>query len=142
MTEGSKEGRKERRKAQVGKDRDATVGNLDSLRFRVKKISKKLSGGSSRRLDRKEKVETRAMVSHGRDFFSPIEHRLGRPHPVLIVTKNRVATTLSLPAAFSRGKLGTRAGRSGRSEVQESARALSRSCGRHDWKKRSTPRRV
>lgn len=71
VTEGSKEGRKERRKAQVGKDRDATVGNLDSLRFRVKKISKKLSGGSSRRLDRKEKVETRAMVSHGRDFFLP-----------------------------------------------------------------------
>lgn len=46
VTEGSKEGRKERRKAQVGKDRDATVGNLDSLRFRVKKFPRNYREGA------------------------------------------------------------------------------------------------
>lgn len=90
-----------------GKREDREMQQLESwigcFRFRVKRA--KLWGRrelASPRLDRKEKVEMRAVVSHGRDFFPPRLNIVGRPHPVLIVTRSESQLHSPPPAAFSR----------------------------------------
>lgn len=103
-----------------GKREDREMQQLESwigcFRFRVKRA--KLWGRrelASPRLDRKEKVEMRAVVSHGRDFFPPRLNIVGRPHPVLIVTRSESQLHSPPPAAFSRVNSVCRARRSGRS---------------------------
>lgn len=104
-----------------GKREDREMQQLESwigyFRFRRRKRAK-LWGRrelASPRLDRKEKVEMRAVVSHGRDFFPPRLNIVGRPHPVLIVTRSESQLHSPPPAAFSRVNSVCRARRSGRS---------------------------
>lgn len=122
--EEKKKGRREEmaigRREGGGKREDREMQQLESwigyFRFRVKRA--KLWGRrelASPRLDRKEKVEMRAVVSHGRDFFPPRLNIVGRPHPVLIVTRSESQLHSPPPAAFSRVNSVCRARRSGRS---------------------------